>query len=262
MLSKKCRFKKKWIKAIPRKFWKVTNHHRVCLQHFTKDDFIHILCNKNEKRKNFRKSNNLLKLRLKLLAIPHVFPSFPYYLKKTKISTRTTSASASARCALENAAEAKQNEEFFMSEILIDFASFQQKIKSEILPSGFASVSGKDCQAFHYFKYYDIGNYQDAPKLLSSVIVTLNLDVHVYVYSTLIPPSSYHHITSSSKPKAISELTNLLAFCKSFCENFSENQNQCNFIALAVSLLESTIFSEAHLIKNPDSFSLIQFVIK
>ena len=149
-----------------------------------------------------------------------------------------------------------------MSEILTNFASFQQKIKSEILPSGFASVSEKDCQAFHYFKYSDISNYQDAPKLLSSVTVTLNLDVHAHVYSTLIPPSSYHHITSSSKLKAISELINLLAFCKSFCEKSSENQNQSNFIALAVSLLESAIFSEAHLIENPDSFSLIQFVIE
>ena len=145
-----------------------------------------------------------------------------------------------------------------MSEILTDFASFQQKIKSEILPSGFASVSGKDCQAFYYFKYSDIGNYQDAPKLLT-VIVTSNLDDHAYVYSTLIPPSSYHHITSSSKLKAISEL---LAFCKSFCEKSSENQNQSNFIALVVSLLESAIFSEAHLVENPDSFSLIQFVIE
>ena len=215
-----------------------------------------------KKRKNFRKSNNLFKLRLKLSAIPHVFPFFPYYLTKTNISTRTTSASASARCALENAAKAKQNEDFFMLEILTGFAFFQQKIKSEILPSGFVSVSGKDCQAFYYFKYSDIGNYQDAPKLLSSIIVTSNLDVHAYVYSTLIPPSSYHHITSSSKFKAISELTNLLAFCKSFCEKSSENQNQSNFIALAVSLLESAIFSEAHLIENPDSFSLIQFVIE
>ena len=203
----------------------------------------------------------MLKLRLKSSAILHIFPSLPYYLTKTNICTCTTSASASARCALENAAKAKQNEEFFMSEILTDFASFQQKIKSEILPSGFASVSVSG-QAFHYFKYSDIGNYQDAPKLLSSVIVTSNLDVHAYVYSILIPPSSYHHITSLSKLKAISELTNLLAFCKSFFENSSENQNQSNFIALAVSLLESAIFSEAHLVENPDSFSLIQFVIE
>ena len=108
----------------------------------------------------------MLKLCLKLSAIPHVFSSFPYYLTKTNIFTCTTSASASARCALENAAKAKQNEEFFMSEILTNFASFQQKIKSEILPSGFASVFGKDSQAFHYFKYSDIGNYQDASKLL------------------------------------------------------------------------------------------------
>ena len=148
-----------------------------------------------------------------------------------------------------------------MSEISTDFTSFQQKIKSEILPSGFASVSGKDCQAFHYFKYSDIGNYQNAPKLLT-VIVTSNLDAHAYVYSTLIPQSSYHHIVSSSKLKAISELTNLLAFCKSFFEKSSENQNQSNFIALVVSLLESAIFSEAHLIENLDSFSLIQFVIE
>ena len=169
------------------------------------------------------------------------------------------SASASARYALENAAKAKQNEKFFMPEILTDFSSFQQKIKSEILSSGFASVSGKDCQAFHYFKYSDIDNYQDAPKLLSSVIITSNPDVHAYVYSTLIPPSSYHHITSSSKLKAISEL---LAFCKLFCKKSSENQNQINFIALALSLLESALFSEANLIENPGSFPLIQFVIE
>ena len=113
-----------------------------------------------------------------------------------------------------------------------------------------------------HFKYSDIGNYQDAPKLLSFVIVTSNLDVHAYVYSTLIPQSSYHHIINLSKPEAISELTNLPAFCKSSCEKSSENLNQINFIALAVSLLEFAIFSEANLIENPDSFSLIQFVIE
>ena len=57
-------------------------------------------------------------------------------------------------------------------------------------------------------------------------------------------------------------MTNLLAFCKLFCEKSSKNQNQSNFIALAVSLLESALFSEAHLIENPNSFSSIQFVIE
>ena len=46
------------------------------------------------------------------------------------------------------------------------------------------------------------------------------------------------------------------------CGKFSENPNQSNYISLAVSLLESTVFSEASLIENSDSFSLIQFVIQ
>ena len=38
---------KKWNKAMPRKSWKATNHHRLCAQHFTKDDFIDTSCDKN-----------------------------------------------------------------------------------------------------------------------------------------------------------------------------------------------------------------------
>ena len=91
-------FKKKWLSAIPCDDWTVTDSTRVYSKHFDQNDFEVLSTDKQEKRRKFRKSAELLRLRLRPSAIPHLFPDLEsHYNIEIPLQRTTTSTTASAR---------------------------------------------------------------------------------------------------------------------------------------------------------------------
>ena len=91
-------FKKKWLSAIPRDDWTVTDSTRVRSKHFDQNDFEVLSTDKREKRQKSRKSAELLRLRLRPSAIPHLFPYLEsHYNIEIPLQRTTTSTTASAR---------------------------------------------------------------------------------------------------------------------------------------------------------------------
>ena len=63
-------------------------------------------------------------------------------------------------------------------------------LKSESLPSGFVYVE-KGSSIFYY--YIKSSNQPlDSPKLLGTIIITHKLEVQMFIFSTLLPRSSYN----------------------------------------------------------------------
>lgn len=255
--------RRKWLDAIPRQDWVVTNNHRVCARHFTPDDFVTVSQYKRTIRKQQgHSSDKLQRPRLKLTAVPHVFPSLPGYLSKSNSAPRPTLAStSSARSALENVAIEKQNKEFLESGSFDNFNSFKQKILKETLPQGFISVAEDSCIQFHYLNCS--AELLEAPKLLASVIITTSLQIHMFVSSAVIPVSAYKYLLSSTNLKTTTELTNLLALCKSICDNCSGGTSNSFSFSLAVSLLEQYILTEKYDEDSENSsMPLVKFVVE
>jgi len=133
----------------------------------------------------------------------------------------------------------KQAELLFESENVKNLSEFKEKIKTECLPHGFVSVEEGSSIFYHYIKS-SANTLFDAPKLLGTVIVTDQLEVQMFVSSTFIPKTSYHHLLQSSSSTSIikttTELLNLLSFCKCACDRSTDfTANTC--IALVISLL-------------------------
>ena len=120
--------RQKWIKAIPRKNWTLTENHRVCAYHFSEDDFIKTSADHRDSRKQARPNQDLQRIRLISTAVPHIFPSLPHYLSSNATASRpTTSSSSAARLINENAAIEKQNDVLFQSELVKNFSEFREK---------------------------------------------------------------------------------------------------------------------------------------
>ena len=167
-------------------------------------------------RKLARDSVTLRKLRLKPSAIPHVFHNLHKYLSKNNPKRRlATSASASVRRAAHNALIAEQNENLFRQEAFDEFSSFKAKIRNETLPGGYVVIEFEKQVEFHYILSTGIKDEIDAPCLQVSVIVNENLELKVFVLSTALPISAYGHLLSCKTLQTTSELSNILAFCKS-----------------------------------------------
>ena len=229
--------RQKWIKAIPRKNWSVTQNHRVCAHHFDESDFITESTDKRKACKQACTNSRLQRCHLKSTAVPHIFPSLPHYLSTNPSAPRpTTSSTSDARWVNENFRLKKQADLLFDSEKVANLSEFKEKINQEFLPSGYMSVTEDSSVSFYYIKK-SVNNFLDAPLLLGTVIVTDKLEIQMFVSSTSIPTSSYHHLlqSSTSTIKTTTELLNLLSFCKSVCDRSTDfSANTC--ISLVVSL--------------------------
>ena len=140
----------------------------------------------------------ILKIRLKVTAVPHVFLMLPQYLSSNTAATRPTTLSTSAaRLINENIRNTKQADLLFERETVKNLLEFKEKIKT----SGFVSVKEGSSIFYHYIKS-SANHLLDTPKLLGTVVVITNkLEVQVFVSSTPIPRSSYHHLLHSSTIK-------------------------------------------------------------
>ena len=107
----------------------------------------------------------------------------------------------------------KQADLLFDSEKVVILFEFKEKINQESLPSGYESVTEDSSITFYYIKK-STNNILDAPRLLGTVIVTDKLEIQMFVSSTSIPTSFYHHLLQSSTNtiKTTTELLNVLSF--------------------------------------------------
>ena len=83
----------------------------------------------------------------------------------------------------------------------------------------------------------------------------------MFVSSTSIPTSSYHHLLQSSTNtiKTTTKLLNLLFFCKSACDRSTDfRANTC--ISLVVSLLDHYIIASSADEQSSDDISFITFM--
>ena len=132
---------------------------------------------------------------------------------------------------------------------------FKEKIKNESLPNGFVSLEEGSSIFYHYIKS-SANHLLDTPKLLGTVVITNKLEVQVFVSSTPIPRSSYHHLLHSSTIKTTTELLNLLSFSKS--TDGSANTNNTMIISILMHYL-TTCTDSGPSLKN---ITLIKFVME
>ena len=94
-----------------------------------------------DKRNRCQDSFALIRTRLKLMTIPHIFPNLPQYFSKKTFSCSMTASTSSARRELENARIQSCNSNLFDCEQLDLFSFFKIKIADETLPSGYTAIS-------------------------------------------------------------------------------------------------------------------------
>ena len=190
--------RQKWMNAIPHKNWSVTQNHKVCPHHFDESDFITQSADQRKARKQACTNSRLQRCRLNSTAVSHIFRSPPHYLSSNPSESRpTTSSTSDARLMNENFKLKKQANLLFDSEIIANLSEFKEKINQESLPNGCVSVTEDSSISCYYIKKFT-NNVLDAPLLLGSVIVTNKLEIQMFVSSTSIPKSSYHHLLQSS----------------------------------------------------------------
>ena len=86
----------------------------------------------------------------------------------------------------------------------------------------------------------------EVPKLLLSVIVTDKLELKAFVLFAPVPQSVFSHLLPHRVLSSISELTNILALCKSLAETRISNDSS-HLISMAAHLLEHHL--EIHQVK-------------
>lgn len=256
--------KQKWINAIPRKNWTVTHTHRVCGLHFEDNDFVEISSDSKKRRRIKRDSEKLARPRLKENAVPHIFSGLPIYLSKTNpIQRKSKAATSSARLELLNKTIESTNNSIFESETFHDFITFKQKIKNEIFPKGFVVDFQEDCVWFYYI--VTSTDQDGSPTIDASVKVSSTLKIDAFIKSLHLPSSLYDSLLACAQLSTLSEISNVLALCKSLCTNSYQPINNYNLLCLVVQLLEKYITLQTESLEQNESaleVSLVKFVIE
>ena len=253
----------KWYRAIPRQNWKVSKSHKVCAQHFHESDFKTISTDTCSTRRKSRSTLKLQRVHLKPDAVPKIFPSLPKYLSSPLPTMRATSSTSSSfRREKDNIILQKQNADFLIQDSFSDFSSFRSKMKNAVLPFGYTSVYSASSAQFYFVKNDD--SYKVAPELVVSVIISSELQIKAFVFSNLIPKDQYMHLLSCGSLQTVTEVSNILAWCKALADmsNFVSN-NQKSALKLAISLLKSYLSDEAVVADlSQSSMSLVCFIIE
>ena len=90
-----------------------------------------------------------------------------------------------------------------------------------------------------------------------SVAVLESLAYHTFSNSVLLPPHSFKDLLTSGSLKRMSDLTNVLALCKSwFCESSAYNSSSNFHVDFAVASLQQYLSSEALGTKNDGTLEI------
>ena len=245
-----------WITAIPREKFVVTSCTRVCAKHFYSADIQLVHADGNARRKH--KHRELQFVRLKPGAVPKIFPGCPKYLTKSSTEMRRTSASASWRRNAVNARIEERNKNLLSQDSFDSFSSFTKKLEDAVLPKGFIQDILDNIAVFHHFEYSS-----GPPKPAISVIINCDLAAKVYISSALVADRVYKDAMRSELLGSITELSNILAACKSLLmkESTEPIVDSCQFLDSAATSLKTFVSVEK---EAPTSSNLpfVEFVIE
>ena len=208
--------RKKWLTAIPRKDWSVSDSHRVCAKHFHETDFKTTSSDSRTQRRMSRETQSLKRLRLNPEAIPKIFPGLPEYLSVPSTIERSSAASSSKRAENELMRQEKLNDQFLSQDVLSNFDDLKSKVSEVILPSGYISSVETDKISFHCIEQDN--DSSSAPKLGASVIIFASLCFAAYVSSVQVPSKVFKHLITNERIETLSGLNNVLAHCKSLSD--------------------------------------------
>ena len=206
----------KWMKRIPRANWTLNECHRVCAKHLH-EDFEKTFSDKPSGCRNNRELLALKRLWLKTSAVPCIFEGLPQYLSADFEPLRSTiTATSSARCGADNRQQVEQNKILLTQDEFHDIESLKAKLSTAILPTEYFTCSEQESINFILLLYL-IQKSEDiavAPKMKVFLTISNLLELSVFVNSAPIAKSSHKHLIKSDNIKTVSELSNVLAFCK------------------------------------------------
>jgi len=249
----------KWLAAIPRKNWTVTNFSRVCSKHFDKKDFKESSTDKKAKRRQSRKSLQLLRLSLQPCAIPHIFPGLHNRYNIKTPMPRSGSALSSSRLEKENEQIRQQYDEFCCEDKIASLDELKKKLNNLCLPVGCCSLIQSQSITIHCFKSEEISN---APKLLFSLIICDNLSVVVFKQSLKVNNKHFQHLLDHGCLKTATALLNIIAHCKMLCNDDSGSEQNQFLLELAIASLQKYIATSFDLELDISSkLQLVKFLI-
>lgn len=252
-----------WLRAIPRENLRMSDSLRVCAKHFYSEDVEFSSQDSRIKRRDSRESKLLKSARLKPCAMPRIFPSLPRYLTKPPASKSlrpTTSTSASARLQMENSRIEELNSSMMSEDLVSSFDELCQKLKEVSLPVDFVPIIKETTITFVYIPVES----STQTKILASVFIENDLQFKAHVLSAPIGLKSMRHIIEEKRIHSLSELTNILAYCKSLVDtDLSMSKEADNLLEAGTSLLEKYA-QESEEGKNCNSklVALIKFFIE
>ena len=252
----------KWIRAIPRENLNVSDSCRICAKHFTESDIQTMTTSSRKIRESGDELVELKKVRLKPSAIPCIFPNLPKYLSKKTLFKRADSSSSSSRYKKESILLQEQEKKFKEQDAFQDLESLKIKIEKAILPSGYFKLLKDDAVEFYCISksYTDISS---APKLIASIIITENLLTSAYVDSVYLAEKMYEHLLSSVSVSTLTEVSNMLAFCKNLSNKCLDDcVNKTVLVKMAVNALEQYLDTATKIRDKNNSFDLIQFLLE
>ena len=253
----------KWLQAIPRENLRLSESLRVCAKHFYSEDISFSSQDSRNKRRNSRECDLLKSARLNPGAVPRIFPSLPRYLTKPPASESlrsTVSTSASARLQLENSRIEELNSSMMAEDHVSSFDELCEKLRDITLPVNFVPILKETTITFVYLPIES----RKQPKVLASVSVDDNLKFAAHVLSAPIGHKRMHHILQHNQIQSLSELSNVLAYCKSLVDSdITQTEERDNLLLTGTSLLEKYA-QENEEVENCDSklISLIRFFIE
>ena len=252
--------RQKWLRVIPRKGMCLTKSLRVCAKHFYKEDIMSTSSDCHENRKAARMHEELKSLRIKPGATPRIFPSLPKYFTKPPAckNKRSGTALSSSRLTVENKKLSEANKLLLEEDKVEDFNALMEKLRNTTLPSDYITVRKEKVVLF---LYVPIPEMHLQPKILASVQVDDALNVTAHVASQRITKREFSHILVNSHLKTVTQLTNVLAHCKSLVDPQRQQIKTSNkMLDTAIESLKSLVSSEleAELVNG----CLIQFIIE
>ena len=180
----------------------------------------------------------LKRVRLKPSAVPSVFPNLPKYLSKPEPPKRTTSASASAICKKSNALLKEKYDELLLEDAFTSLDSLIKKLSHAKLPTGYTKVINEHSFEFHYILSPSQKQKIAAPKLISSLVVYENMTFKAFPDFVPLSHETFNHLLSSICITTITELCNVLAYCKNLSSESLNYRNNDVFVKLAITALE------------------------
>ena len=246
-----------WIKAVPRKFDEIPKQARICSEHFCEQDYTILSSDSNSSRKKRRKDTGatFVKKKLKVTAVPHIFPDCPSYLTHTCafINKRTTPSERDQR--IEN-----HQQDLLDQFSKDDSVTTQEYILSKLHKnkvSGFIHELKDELLSFHYIS---VGSSQKAPEIICSLVIDSSMKFFAFVKRQPVKSCDLKKLLQVTDFKIVSNMTslsNMLAALKAIA--FSNEEKEEPVIVLQDDITD--LISKLISVVDDRHVHLLRFII-